>query len=357
MPLKLIPPRETKSPNWTIRGSYLGVPVDRSARTPKKTVAQSELNKLEKSIERGEYPPKPKQPDAPTFLSAAVAYMKAGGSRRHMKTLIEHFKDMPLDEITQGEIDSAGLLLHPNVTPATRNGYVHTPVSAVLHHALGEKCPVVRRPKGYKGKVTTRFLLPPDAFAIIEAARAIDEEMARMLTFLLYTGCRISEAQALKWENVDLGQRLAYIETSKNEDPRTVQLTQDAIASLGPVRTHGRVFRFRQGGHRNFLFLNAKVTACGLPAVARPNPGEKQQVPPYRFGWVHFHTFCHTWATWMRRFGGADLQGLVATGRWRDERSAQRYTHVVSHEEWDRADDLPKVGESVESTSKKAKVQ
>jgi hypothetical protein len=41
-------------------------------------------------------------------------------------------------------------------------------------------------------------------------------------------------------------------------------------------------------------------------------------VPPYRLSWVTFHTFCHTWATWMRRFGGADLQGLVATGRWRD---------------------------------------
>lgn len=72
------------------------------------------------------------------------------------------------------------------------------------------------------------------------------------------------------------------------------------------------------------------------------------EVPPYRYSWVTFHTFCHTWATWMRRYGGADLQGLVATGRWRDERSARRYTHTAASEEWDRTDLLPSLGESVD---------
>jgi hypothetical protein len=113
----------------------------------------------------------------------------------------------------------------------------------------------------------------------------------------------------------------------------------------------------RRRGHRNFLFLNAKVTACGLPAVKRPKPGQRMVIPPYRLSWVTFHTFCHTWATWMRRFGGADLQGLVATGRWRDPRSAARYAHVVAHEEWDRANVLPLVGKSVELPVSKPKAQ
>jgi hypothetical protein len=78
-------------------------------------------------------------------------------------------------------------------------------------------------------------------------------------------------------------------------------------------------------------------------------------IPPYRLSWVTFHTFCNTWATWMRRFGGADLQGLVATGRWRDPRSAARYAHVVAHEEWDRANRLPLVGKSVELPVSKPK--
>jgi integrase len=354
MPLTLRPPRKGKTPNFEIRGSYLGVAVERSTGTPKKSVAKRELDKLVDAIERGEYPQKPQQPNAPTFLSAAVGYMKDGGSRRYVKALIEHFRETPLDVIDQDAIDTAANTLHPNVTAGTRNRYVHTPVSAILHHAGRDI--TVNRPKGYKGKTVTRFLLPPDAFAVIEAAAKLDPEMGRLLTFLLYTGCRIGEALALKWENVDLDQRLAYIETSKNDDPRSMRLREDLCEALKPFRKPaGRVFRFKQGGHRNFIFLNAKVTACGLPAVKRPMAGARLVIPPYRLSWVTFHTFCHTWATWMRRFGGADLQGLVATNRWRDPRSAARYAHVAAHEEWDRVDDLPSWGKSGELPSPESK--
>jgi integrase len=304
MPLKVHPPRSGKTPNYSIRGTYLGVAVDRSTGTPKKAVAEQQRKALETKIERGEYPQKPKQPNAPTFLSAAVAYMKAGRRRRYVGRLIEYFKDTPLEAIDQNAIDTAAATLYPNVSPSTRNGCVYTPVSAILHHAGVDI--TVRRPKGHEGKQMTRFLLPPDAFAIIKAAGEIDEEMGRLLTFLLYTGCRIGEALALKWETVSVDRREAYIETSKNDEPRTVRLTQDALDALGPVKTAGGVFRFHQGGHRNFLFLNAKVTACGLPPVKRPRPGQRMVIPPHRLSWVTFHTFCHTWATWLRRFGGAD---------------------------------------------------
>src|SRR5215218_7192578 len=98
MPLKLCSPRAGKTPNYSIRGTYLGIAVDRSAGTPKKAVAEQQRKKLETAIERGEYPPKPKQPDAATFLSAAVAYMKAGRPRRYIARLIEHFADTALNE-------------------------------------------------------------------------------------------------------------------------------------------------------------------------------------------------------------------------------------------------------------------
>lgn len=329
--------------------------MDRSAGTPKKAVAEQQRKKLETAIERGEYPEKPKRPDAPTFLSAAVAYMKAGRRRRYVGRLIGHFKDLPLEKIDQVAIDVAAVTLYPNVAPITRNTAVYTPVSAILHHAGVEI--TVKRPKGYKGKRVTRFLLPPDAFAIISAATLVDEEMGRLLTFLLYTGCLIREALALKWETISIERCEAYIERSKNDDPRTVRLNQAAIVALGPKKPSGRVFRFHQGGHRNFLFLNAKVTACGLPPVQRPKRGERMVIPPYRLSWVTFHTFCHTWATWMRRFGGADLQGLVATGRWRDARAAARYAHVVSHEEWARTDLLPTMGKSVDLPTQKPKMK
>ena len=41
--------------------------------------------------------------------------------------------------------------------------------------------------------------------------------------------------------------------------------------------------------------------------------------PDNRSFWVNFHSFRHTWASWMRRYGGLDTKGLVATRNWRDE--------------------------------------
>jgi len=356
MPLKLVPPRQDKSPNWSIRGAYLGITVDRSARTPKRAVALTEMRKLEASIERGEYPPKPDQPSAPTFLSAAVGYMKAGRSRRYLKPLIEYFGEKPLNEIDQAAIDAAAVALYPGVSPGTRNGAVYTPIAAILHHA--NVVITVRRPVGAKGNARSRFLSPADAFGIIDAAEAVDPEMARLLTFLLYTGCRVGEAMALRWENVSLAERTASVINSKNGNPREMKLRQEVVDALAPHKqTEGKVFRFKQGGHRNFLFLNAKVTACGLAAVKRPARGKKQIVPVYRFSWVTFHTFRHTWATWMRRYGGADLQGLVGTGQWDDPRSVARYAHTHTHEEWDRIERLPSRGKVVEKPAKKAKIK
>ena len=43
MPLKLVPPRKGKSPNFTIRGSYLGIAVDKSSGTHKRSVAHTVL--------------------------------------------------------------------------------------------------------------------------------------------------------------------------------------------------------------------------------------------------------------------------------------------------------------------------
>jgi hypothetical protein len=342
MPLKLVPPRKGKSPNWSIRGAYLRVAVDRSTGTARKSLAAEILKRIEGAIERGEYPEPQRSPNEATFLSAAVAYMKAGRSRRYLGKLIDYFGETPAGEIGQAEIDMAALVLYPKASPATRNVCVYTPVAAVLHHAgIDLK---VKRPKGAKGRVVTDHLTPPDAATVIAGAASFDKELALLLTFLLYTGVRLSEALGLSWEAVRIDDRMAWIPTSKNGDPRMLRLRDDLAVALQDHRGipgNGRVFRFRQGGHLKHQLMRAKLKALGLPCPTRRPKGWK--APPNRLAFVNFHTFRHTWATWMRQYGGADLQGLVATGNWRDARSAARYAHVVPREEWRRVDVLPGV--------------
>lgn len=190
------------------------------------------------------------------------------------------------------------------------------------------------------------FMWPEDAFAIIGEADKIDSEFGLYLFTLLYTGIRKTEGRTIRAEDVRPDDFGAWLRDSKNGDPRMLKLRQDLAARLkahlegNPGREH--LFKFKEGGHFKHLLLRATMAACDLPCPKRRPRGWKK--PQFRLAFVGFHTFRHTWATWMRMYGGADLQGLAGTKNWRDIRSVARYSHVVPRDEWDRVDNLPDLG-------------
>lgn len=323
MPLRLVPPREGKSPHWTVRGTYLGRYVNRSTKTGKRAAAEKVRQKWEREIESGEFAIRGEA----TFADAALAYMSAGGERAYLKPLLEHFTRRPLSSIDQTAIDGAATTLYPNASPATRNRQVYTPVSAVLKHAGVDA--KIRRPKGSAGASKTDWLWAEEAFRLFEEAENLDKEFAALLILLCYTGMRLSEALEMKARDVRLAEGYAYVPTSKNDEPRGVFLPPFVVAALanhprGMDRGEERVFRFHKGGH---IYSLLKVAAAKA-GVTLP---ERQA----------FHLFRHTWATWMRRDGKLDVRGLVGTGAWKDQKSAARYAHVVVSEEARRAELLP----------------
>lgn len=339
MPLKLKPPRHGKTPNWSIRGTYLGVRVDESTGTANEALAKQILAAKRREIERSvTAPPVAKsEHTGPTFVEAAVAYMEGGGDGKYLGKwdddarlwvggVLTRLGDHLLSEITQQEIDKAAVGLYPTGSAATRNRHVYTPVSAVLKHAgMDFK---IKRPKGWRGQARVDWLQPEQAFRLLKAAGQKDPEFGVFLTFLLYTGCRLNEALSLTCDKLLLNEAFAYFPKTKNDDPRGVHLPPILVAALanhprGLDRANQKVFRFRKCG-RLYTFMGDVKKAAG---------------PDVEF--ATFHTFCHTWATWMRRYGKLDTRGLVGTGRWRDQKSASRYEHVVASEESTRADLLP----------------
>lgn len=332
MPLRLVPPREGKTPHWYIRGTYLGVRVNRTAGTPERATARKVLALVKADIERGRLA----APREPTFADAALAYLRAGGDGRFLSALTDHFGETRLADIDQAAIDGAAQAIHPDAAPATRNRQVYTPLSAILKHVGIDFA--LRRPKGAGGLVRTAWLWPEDAARLFAAARAIDAEFACLLILLCYTGMRLGEALALRCGDVRLAESFAYLPTSKTEEPRAVFLPEILVAALAGhprgLERAGRVFRFRKNGRLYGLMRRTRLRACGLDAVV-PAPAA------FELDWVTFHTFRHTYATWMRRYGGLDVRGLVGTGAWRSEKSAGRYAHVVVTEEARRAALLP----------------
>jgi integrase len=319
MPIKLLAPNKY-TPFYRGRGTYLGQFVNRSTKARKRAIALKVIANWERDIERGEFAVK----GEPTFASAAAAYMRAGGDRRFLKRLLEHFGDMVLGNIKQSTIEEAAIRLYPVGTAATRNRQVYTPISSILRHAGVHLS--IRRPKGSVGKVQTGWLWPEQAEAIFAEAEKLDPEFRALLVTLCYTGMRLSEALNLTWNDVRLTDGFAYVPDTKTGEPRAVFLPAVAVAALANVarRGDGQLFRFAKSGHLYSMLRAAAFRA----SVSLPERSA-------------FHLFRHTYATWMRRYAGADSQALIATGAWKDRKSVDRYTHTIVSEEARRAELLP----------------
>lgn len=362
MPLKLRPPRKGKTPNYSIRGTYLRVYVETTAGTTDKKLAQKNLDAIKRRIERGEYQVGPSAIKASTFADAALAYLRAGGEAKYLGEIIElageyAIRDKAITDIDQIAIDNVANALYPNAPATTTNRQVYTPISAVLKRAGIERG--IKRPKGWRGSKATSWLEPDQAFAVIEQAYAIDPEFGLFCQTLLYTGMRLGDPIKARLRNLKLGQALLYVPDTKNGEPRPVHLPPVLVQAFQkqparparPSKTSGvrlangaagrsrrdanvpfldrhpdeKLFRFAISGHlRNMLKLAMDRAGVSFPQ---------------RQG--GFHIFCHTYGTWMKRYGGLDTHGLTRTGRWKDADSADRYNHTEASWEARQADLLP----------------
>jgi integrase len=369
MPLKLRPPTPGKTPNWHVRGTHRGIYVERTAGTPDKRKAQGVLKDIRDAIERGDYPDaaagqiaQAVEPLEPTFADAALAYLKAGGEPKYIGPVIElrgphALYNRKLAEIDQILIDSAADALYPDATPQTRNRQFYTPVSAILKRAGVDTA--IKRPKGWRGSKSTSWLKPEQAFRLFAEADHVEPEFGLLCRLLCYTGMRISEALAIKLGDIDLDTRSIYLPKTKNNEARSVYLTTPLVEALRampprPVRPrrdgktplpNGVAGRPRAGAGLPFLERGSEARLfryCAggklrqMLATAMKRAG---LCFPRRQG--GFHIFCHTYGTWMHRYGQLDTFGLTRTARWKDPRSADRYRHTGVSEEAMRADLLP----------------
>ena len=160
---------------------------------------------------------------------------------------------------------------------------------------------------------------------MIKAATEKHERFGALLTILLYTGVRLSEALRLAWPDVDLKRPTALFRDTKNGHPLTAHLPPPAVAALANLPDReGKVFRLTKSGRLYLLWADAEKDA-GL------------SLPPRSA----FHILRHTHATWRRLYTGADTTALVQTGLWRSRNAAANYEHVDASEESRKADLLP----------------
>jgi integrase len=317
MPLKKV--RRHGSPFWYVRGTVRGQPVDETTGTEDEAAAEAyrikrENELLDRSL-LGERAPK-------SFVRAAHDYIQAAGlsprDESYVIRLAELYAGKTLGQIDQGEIERAVRRFCPDNAPASINRTIIGPIAAILHHA-GDKRTISRR-KAAKGR--TRWLTYDEAETLIAACQpkfyARYASLAPLVEFLFFTGCRLGEALALEWADVDLSRQHVVFRDTKNGDDRGIPLHPRALTALANLphregvvflRPDGRAYSDRDGGGGHIK--TAFRAACRRAGIKKFTP----------------HGCRHTWATWFYA-ENRDIRALMELGGWKTLSQVQRYTHV-----------------------------
>ena len=127
-------------------------------------------------------------------------------------------------------------------------------ISSIINHARREwginitnPVTLVRKPQSPKGR--TRILSNEEKMRLMRVLEAAPKNhfsmwMPYIVEFALETAMRQGEITSLRWENVDLSKRVAFLPLTKNGDSRYVPLSTAAIKILNelPRSIEGRVF-------------------------------------------------------------------------------------------------------------------
>lgn len=356
MPLKVHRRRDTGALEitGTVRpaGAKTGIRVRRRAGSDEIRLAQEEAIALESEILRTAW--HGERPADRQFSEAVVSYLKhnstaSEGTKALIERLLLHFRDNPLSTIDQAAVDKArDTILQPDPAPSTVLRNLITPLRAILNHAARRgwcAVPMFDVPDQPAGR--TAFLFPAQTTALIAAAAA---HLQPLLTFLVCTGCRLSEALNLNWEDVDLrGARAILWEgETKGGGRRVVALTPAAVATMAGLRQRanavfrpqrrGKIDRTLPLGYRSSdtggggQIRTAWATACRHAAL----PGELVRVnrvdrdndrSEFRPKYTP-HVLRHTWATWHYAIH-KDLLLLKQDGGWSSVDQVERYAHLM----------------------------
>jgi integrase len=117
-------------------------------------------------------------------------------------------------------------------------------LSSVFRHAIRQGWLAANPAKGLahrpEPRGIVRWLEPEERARLLEACDASDwPKLGLLVRFLLATGCRLGEAQALRWTDIAWTSRTASLETTKNGDRRVLTLPPKLIAELRKHRAVG----------------------------------------------------------------------------------------------------------------------
>ncbi len=313
--------RRGKQGTWYVRFTAPnGRRIYESTRTVNRVAAQEYHDKRKAELWRTQ-----KLGDAPVRLweDAVVRWLHESKHLssyddrvRTLAWLDPYLRGTRLPEITRDLIDRIMVAKQAEgVANATVNRTVQL-IRAILRKAEREwgwldKAPVVRLLPEPKRRV--RWLTKNEAQRLLSE---LPEHLFEMVSFSLATGLRESNVTRLRWDQVDLGRRVAWIHPDQAKSGAAISVPLNAGA-LG-------VLRRQQGKHETYVF-----TFDGRPIRKAGGRAWKKALKRAGITDFRFHDIRHTWASWHVQ-AGTPLPVLQELGGWASTEMVRRYAHLSS---------------------------
>lgn len=191
-------------------------------------------------------------PSVHTFDDAAASYIEHGGDNRYLPPIVDHFRGRPLASIFPFDLHEMAHAVCRDVSNATKNRHALTPARSVIIHGYNRGwCNLIRLKMFKEDPPKRKVPASPAWFHAFCRQCEKDGHMhvAALVLFMSQTGARVSEAIALRWEQVDLNYRKVLLLKTKTGVNSTRHLTDELVMRLMRLREtaggHQRVFRYR----------------------------------------------------------------------------------------------------------------
>ena len=244
-----------------------------------------------------------------TWPKAAALYLSAGKSSRFIVPLAKYWGDATISTMNAGSIRQAAIDIYPNAKNSTRNRQVIVPMLAVINHCAElQLCPPM---KMKRFKVDTK-IKKPVTLEWINAFRARSErvDIGVLAIFLFATGARISEALAVRWDDIDFRKRTVLIRQTKLGSERTAHLPTDLFVALANLHRDRKPFAIAYTTARDAW--DRTVKAAGIEPLT-------------------FHSCRHGFATTLHD-KGVGVKTIAKAGGWK---SAQHLFNTYLHADED----------------------
>lgn len=256
-------------------------------------------------------------------MEAAVRWINESKHKRsldsdidHLRWLDPYLKNTPLTKIDRTRIEEiANIKAATGVTDARVNRLLAL-IRAILNKAVNQWDWLDNAPKVILRKENnhrTRWLTQKAAQILLNN---LPPHYAKMALFTLATGLRKSNVLKLKWEDIELVKRHAWIhaDQAKGNKAIAIPLNDDAM----------QILRQCKGEHPSYVFTYRKKPIQNICNKVWKKALSRAGIDNFRW-----HDLRHTWASWHVQ-NGTNLQELQLLGGWSSFSMVLRYAHLSS---------------------------